>query len=177
MNFGILVASFQGIDVRTVGSQNPGVSNVLRVLGKKSAALVLVGDGLKGATAAWIGVVVVGAEFGYVTLFVAVVGHAFPIWHGFRGGKSVATAIGGLIVLAPLVGVALGVLWIVIVAVWKTASVASIAVMILVVPALWLYGSSGLELLWASATPLFVLVRHKDNIQRLINSDEQSVSG
>jgi len=176
-SFAILIAASSGVDIRTEGSGNPGASNVLRVLGRRTAILVLLGDGLKGAAAAWMGAAIVGPEFGYVTLLAAIVGHTFPIWHGFKGGKSVATAIGGFIFLAPAVGLALGVVWIVIVAVWKTASIASIAVMLMVVPGMWLAGRSNDELIWTGVIAIFVLVRHSSNIKRLLGSSEQKVTG
>ena len=176
-SFAILIAASSGVDIRTEGSGNPGASNVLRVLGRRTAILVLIGDGLKGAAAAWMGATIVGPEFGYVTLFAAIVGHTFPIWHGFKGGKSVATAIGGFIFLAPAVGLVLGVVWIVIVAVWKTASIASIAVMLMAVPGMWLAGRSNDELIWTGVIAIFVLVRHSSNIKRLLGSSEQKVTG
>lgn len=176
-SFAILIATARGVDIRQEGSGNPGASNVLRVLGTRTAILVLVGDGLKGAAAAWMGYAIVGPEFGYVTLFAAVVGHTFPVWHGFKGGRSVATAIGGFTFLAPVVGLALIVAWIAIVAVSKTASIASIAVMIAVVPAMWAAGRSSTELLWTGVIAIFVLVRHSSNIGRLLSSGERKVSG
>ena len=176
-SFAILISASRGVDIRNEGSGNPGASNVLRVLGKQTAALVLLGDGVKGALAAWMGAAVVDPEFGYVTLLAAIVGHTFPIWHGFEGGKSVATAIGGFIFLAPAVGIFLGVMWIVIVLLWKTASIASIAVMIAAVPAMWIAGRSTSELLWTGVIAIFVLVRHSSNIKRLLNSGEQKVTG
>ncbi len=177
VSFGILMASSQGVDIRSEGSGNPGASNIMRVLGIRAAAAVLVGDGLKGAAAAWLGVAVVGPEFGYVTLLIAVIGHTFPIWHGFRGGKSVATGLGGIIYLAPVVGLVLGFLWIVMVLVWKTASIASITVMVLFVPALWIDGRTDAELLLASGIAFFVLVRHASNIKRLFTASERRVTG
>ncbi len=177
VSFGILVATSRGVDIRSEGSRNPGATNIMRVLGKRAAGVVLVGDGLKGAAAAWLGVVVVSPEFGYVALLVAVVGHTFPIWHGFKGGKSVATGLGGIIYLAPVVGLVLGFLWIVMVLVWKTASIASITVMVLFVPALWIVGRTGTELLLASGIALFVLVRHASNLKRLSTSSERRVNG
>lgn len=176
-SFAILIAASRGVDIRKEGSGNPGASNVLRVLGRRTAILVLVGDGLKGAAAAWLGSVVVGPEFAYTTLFAAVVGHTFPLWHGFKGGKSVATAIGGFTFLAPAVGLLLIVAWVVIVAVWRTASIASIAVMIAVVPAMWAAGRSTTELLWTAVIAIFVLVRHSSNIGRLLSSGERKLSG
>lgn len=176
VSFGIIVASTRGIDIRTEGSGNPGTSNVLRVLGKRVAIVVLLGDGLKGAVAAAIGTVMVGETFGYVTLLTAVVAHSFPIWHRFKGGKSVATAIGGMIYLAPWVGIVLGVVWIAMVLVWKTASVASLTVMVLLVPLLALTGRTTSELLWAGAIAVFVIVRHSGNIERLLERSEGTVA-
>jgi glycerol-3-phosphate acyltransferase PlsY len=145
----------------------------MRVLGKKFGALVLVGDAAKGAIAAAVGVALVDPAFGYVALFAAVVGHAFPIFHGFRGGRSVATALGGFIYLAPAVGIALSVIWAVVLVIWKTASIGSLVVMVLVVPLLALAGRTGTELMWASVTVVFVLVRHAANVRRLVEGSER----
>jgi len=175
ISFGVLVAKSQGIDIHTVGSGNTGTSNVMRVLGKKLGAVVLVGDAGKGMLAAAIGVWLVDPAFGYVTLFAAVLGHAFPVFHRFRGGKSVATALGGFVVLAPIVGVVLTIIWVVILIVWKTASIGSIIVMVLVVPFLALTGRSGFDLAWSGAIVVFILIRHSGNIQRLMQGSERKV--
>ena len=177
VSFGILVATSKGVNIRTHGSGNPGTANIMRVLGKESAIVVLLGDGIKGVAAAGAGVALWGPEFGYVTVMAAVIGHTFPIWHGFKGGKSVATAVGGIIHLAPLVGLVLVLLWGIIVALWKTASVASIAVMVTLVPLLWFAGRSTYVLVWAAAISVFVIVRHASNIRRLLTSSEQRVTG
>ena len=175
ISFGVLVAKSQGIDIHTVGSGNTGTSNVMRVLGKKLGAVVLVGDAGKGMLAAAIGVWLVDPAFGYVTLFAAVLGHAFPVFHRFRGGKSVATALGGFVVLAPVVGVTLTIMWGVILIVWKTASVGSIIVMVLAVPFLALAGRRGSDLVWSAAIVIFILIRHSGNIQRLTQGSERKV--
>jgi glycerol-3-phosphate acyltransferase PlsY len=177
VSFGIIVSSLRGIDIRSVGSGNTGTSNILRALGKKDAALVLLGDALKGAGVAAIGTLWVGGDFGWVALFAAVVGHSFPIWHGFRGGKSVATAIGGIAYLVPWVGAVLAVLWIVILLVWKTASIGSLVAMGLLVPLVTLSGASGAAIAWASVIAAFVIVRHASNIKNLVASSERQVNG
>jgi glycerol-3-phosphate acyltransferase PlsY len=176
VSFGIVVASMQGVDIRSVGSGNPGTSNILRTLGKKSAALVLLGDGLKGAAAALIGSVWIGGDFGWVTLFVAVVGHSVPIWHGFRGGKSVATAIGGIAVLVPWVGVVLAVVWLAVLLIWKTASIGSLVVMAVLVPLVAISGANGVAVAWSVAIAAFIIVRHVGNIKRLLTSSETRVA-
>ena len=175
VSFGVLVARSQGIDIHTVGSGNTGTSNVMRVLGKKLGAFVLIGDAGKGMLAAALGVWMVDPVFGYVTLFAAVVGHAYPVFHRFRGGKSVATTLGGFVVLAPAVGVALTVIWAVILIVWRTASVGSIIVMVLAVPLLALTGKRGSDLVWSAIIVIFVLIRHGGNIRRLVQGSERKV--
>ncbi|MCL1593305.1 MAG: glycerol-3-phosphate 1-O-acyltransferase PlsY [Actinomycetia bacterium] len=176
VNFGVLMARTQGVDIYSAGSGNPGTSNVMRVLGKKLGALVLVGDAAKGAVAAAIGVLAIDPAFGYVALLAAVVGHAFPVWHRFRGGKSVATTIGGMIYLAPAVGLVLGTVWIVALVVWKTASIGSLVAMGLLVPLLALTGRQSVELVWSTVIALFVILRHTGNIQRLVSASERKVS-
>ena len=177
VSFGIIVSSLRGIDIRSVGSGNTGTSNILRTLGKKDAALVLLGDALKGAGAAAFGTLWVGGDFGWVALFAAVVGHSFPVWHRFRGGKSVATAIGGIVYLVPWAGAILAVVWIVILVVWKTASIGSLVAMGLLVPLVTLSGASNVAIAWASVIAAFVIVRHASNIKNLVASSERRVNG
>jgi glycerol-3-phosphate acyltransferase PlsY len=177
VSFGIIVSSMRGIDIRSVGSHNTGMSNILRTLGKKDAALVLLGDALKGAGAAAIGALWIGGDFGWVTLFAAVVGHSFPVWHGFRGGKSVATAIGGIAWLVPWAGAVLALVWIVVLLVWKTASIGSLIAMGLLVPLVTLSGASLAAIAWASAIAAFVIVRHASNIKNLGAASERRVNG
>ena len=177
VSFGIIVSSLRGIDIRSVGSGNTGTSNILRTLGNKDAALVLLGDALKGAGAAAIGALWIGGDFGWVTLLAAVVGHSFPVWHGLRGGKSVATAIGGIAYLVPWVGAILAVLWIFILLVWKTASIGSLVAMGLLVPLVTVSGASVAAVAWASVIAAFVIVRHASNIRDLAASTERQVSG
>ncbi len=176
VSFAIVIASSQDIDIRSVGSGNPGVSNVLRTLGKKSAALVLVGDALKGVLAAALGTYVVGEPFGWAALFAAMIGHAFPIWHQFRGGKSVATVLGGVIFLAPMAGAILAALWLAVVLVWKTASMASLLAMVLLVPLVLVTGRRSTEVVWAAAIAAFVIIRHAGNIRRLLSGSEGTVA-
>ena len=177
ISFGIIVSSMRDVDIRSVGSGNTGTSNIMRALGKKDAALVLAGDALKGAVAAAIGALWIGGDFGWVTLFAAVIGHSFPVWHRFRGGKSVASAIGGIVYLVPWVGVVLAVVWIVILLVWKTASIGSLVVMGIVVPLVTLAGESFAAIAWASVIAAFVIVRHASNIKDLAASTERQVNG
>ena len=185
IDFGVIVPRMFGVDIYSVGSGNPGTSNVLRSLGKGPAALVLLGDGSKGAAAAAIGTVwaeQVNSFMSPETLavacaFAAVVGHIAPIWHRFRGGKGVATAIGAAIYLAPVFGLVLALLWLIVTLVFKVASIASLGAMILYVPGLALSGYRGWALVWAAAIAVLVIVRHTPNIRRLVAGSERTVAG
>ncbi len=171
--FGVLVARGFGVDIYRQGSGNPGTSNVMRAVGARAAAAVLVGDVVKGLTAAALGDAWAGGDVGLVCIFAAAVGHAYPLFHRFRGGKGVAVAGGGFIWLAPLTGAVLLAGWIAIVVTTRTASLASMAVALVLVPAMAVAGFEGSELLWVGAVAAFILYRHTPNIRRLLRGREQ----
>jgi glycerol-3-phosphate acyltransferase PlsY len=176
IDFGVIVPRAMGINIYEHGSGNPGTSNVFRTLGKRAAALVLVGDLLKGLAAAALGALWFGEAAGFACGFAAVLGHVLPIWHGFRGGRGVATAIGAALWLAPLFGLMLAVGWGAVVVATKTASVASIVAMVLYVPGFAVTGHRGASLWWAAATAALVLVRHAANIRRIVLRQERTVT-
>ncbi len=142
IDFGVIVPRMLGVDIYSVGSGNPGTSNVLRSLGKGPAGLVLLGDGAKGAAAAAIGTMWAGSisssmsaeTLAVACAFAAVLGHIAPIWYRFRGGKGVATAIGAAVYLAPVFGLVLAILWLIVTLAFKVASIASLGAMVLYVP-------------------------------------------
>lgn len=164
-----------GIDIYERGSGNPGTSNVFRTMGKGPAALVMLGDALKGLGAAAIGSAIGGETVGFACGFAAVVGHVFPVWHGFKGGRGVATAIGAAVWLEPILGLVLAVGWGATVAITKTASIASLVAMVLYVPMFALGGQRGIRLVLAGATAVLVIARHSGNIQRLVAGGERRV--
>ncbi len=177
VDFGVIVPRLMGIDIYAQGSGNPGTSNVFRTLGKGPAALVLVGDGAKGALAAVVGQSVGGDVLAAAAGFFAVVGHVFPLWHRFHGGRGVATAIGVAIALAPVSGVVLAVVWLVIVLVWKVASIASLTAMALYVPAIAVAGHRDASLWFVVAIVVLVVARHLPNIRRIVAGRERTVEG
>jgi len=175
IDFGVIVPRILGVDIYAHGSGNPGASNVMRTIGKKAGAAVMIGDALKGIAAAALGAAAVGASTGYWAALAAVAGHVFPVWHRFRGGRGVATAIGAVLWLAPWFGVVLVAGWGATVALTKTASIASLGAMVLYVPGYALYGARGWPLVAAAITAVLVIVRHAANIKRLLGGSEQSV--
>jgi glycerol-3-phosphate acyltransferase PlsY len=169
----ILLCRLLGLpDPRTAGSGNPGATNVLRLAGKKLGILVLLGDALKGALA------VVLAKYlglspqwlGWVAL-AAFIGHLFPVFFAFRGGKGVATALGGLLALAWPLGLALLATWLMAAAIWRYSSLAAVITTIAApVYGYWLVGAgSYFPLIIMSA---LLLARHQQNIRRLLTGKE-----
>lgn len=183
--FGYLVARAKGVDIFTVGSKNPGATNVRRVLGSGPGNLVFFLDALKGAVATGLPLLVKwyqGAEcactldevqqFAIAGLIGALLGHSFSCFTKFRGGKGVATATGGLLVLMPITLLIGAALWTITFYASRYVSLASIlAAVSLPVSAFFLKEPKlllGLTVLIA----VLVVVRHRTNIQRLMNGTE-----
>ena len=177
IDFGVIVPRAFGVDIYSRGSGNPGTSNVFRTMGKKAAGLVLLGDALKGLAAAGAADLWIGGPTAYAAGFAAVAGHVFPVWHRFKGGKGVATAIGAAVWLEPALGLLLAVGWIAVVLVTKMASLGSLGAMMLYVPGAAVAGRRGVELWWTGATAVLVVAKHRSNIRRLLSGREHKVEG
>ena len=173
---GLMVGRAFGVDVRKVGSGNIGMANVLRAAGKWAAALTMLGDMLKGLFP----VVLAGAftENAWVLAIVAlaaVVGHCWPIFLRFKGGKGVATGAGTSIGLAPLVGLSLFVFWWIVVLLSRYTSLGAIAVMVVSPFAFWLSGQPLPYVLYAVIGGALVLWRHRENVRALIEGTERKI--
>jgi glycerol-3-phosphate acyltransferase PlsY len=177
--FSFLVARAFGVrDVRTVGSGNVGATNVMRSAGRIPGAIALVLDALKGAAAVWIldrG----GAPLDVACLggFAAVVGHLFPVWLGFRGGKGVATGAGLFIPLAPLALLASVALFATLLAATRVVSVASIVASLSLGPIAGLLGAPRAVVVLAVAAALLIVAKHHENIARLRRGEEPRLGG
>jgi len=182
--FGYLVARSKGVNIFEVGSKSSGATNVRRVLGSGPGNFVLFLDMLKGSIAAgWPLLVAWGAirafnvpsVLGYVGLAFALLGHSFSCFTQFRGGKGVATGAGGLAVLMPNVaGAAVGV-WLVVYFAVRYVSLASIAAALSLPLAAFLFHRDALALGVAGAIALFVIIRHRANIVRLLKGTEKRI--
>ena len=183
VDFAVWVAKAKGVDIYAVGSGNPGTSNVLRTLGRGPAAVVLIGDLAKGLIASAAGLTLVGPDAalspqGAAALAgcAAVVGHCYPALHGFKGGKGVATGMGVILFANPLIGLGLGLLWGIVVGLTRTASIGSLLVVLLTLPALYFSGADAATLVWVAAALALIVYRHKGNISRLLKRTEESVA-
>lgn len=194
--FGYLVARTHGVDIFKAGSGNPGATNVKRVLGAKAGNKVFALDVLKGAAAAswgllafttvrvhydfeigaWLPAAEVSGEgwrlMGLVGLLGAVLGHSFSVFTRFKGGKGVATAAGGLLVLVPVACVAGALVWVATFYSTRYVSLGSILAAIAVPAASWLRGNPLALNLAVTLLGLFVVVRHRENIRRLLAGTE-----
>ena len=174
---GIIVSKMLNLpDPRQKGSGNPGATNVLRLGGKQAAAYVLIGDALKGLIAVLIARLlhVHGIALGFVA-FVAVIGHIFPVYFKFKGGKGVATAIGAILGLAPWVAVFLIATWIIVLLIFRYASVAALITAI----AAPIYMSIGGYFLSYTFPVLLITIliiwKHWENICRLRKGTEGKI--
>tara|TARA_B100000676_G_C18058371_1_gene836048 strand:- start:505 stop:1083 length:579 start_codon:yes stop_codon:yes gene_type:complete len=170
-----LVSNRRGLDPTQSGSGNPGATNVLRIIGRRAGALVLLADFSKGALSVTAGLIIDGTSLGLVCWVASVLGHIFPVTRRFQGGKGVATGAGGCWVLFPLVGAICSIGFLLIAKISKKASVASISIAILMPLCVGLLNSEINALIFATALSILILVRHRSNLQRLLSGSEHSI--
>lgn len=177
--FGLVISRMVGRDVRTEGSRNIGATNVNRVLGRKLGFLTLVCDCLKGFLPIYLAALFLpeseNKELIVVTTgIMAVVGHMFPVYLGFKGGKGVATALGVFLFLSPgAILISLGV-FIAAVTLSGFVSAGSLLASGLIPVWLWLLGSSKIAIVAAAIIGLLIWVKHHENIRRLLQGNEKS---
>jgi len=186
LSFAVIVSRVMGLDdPRTYGSQNPGATNVLRSGNKKAALATLLLDALKG----YFPVLLVkwyGPAFGLddeavaVVAMAAFVGHLWPVFFRFKGGKGVATAAGILFAVEPVLGAAVMGTWLLVAFVTRYSSLAALMASVLS-PGYYLFGNevlwqtSAAELLSVMVMSLLLLWRHKENIGRLLHGQESKI--
>ena len=174
--FGLLISQLGGQgDIRNIGSGNIGATNVLRTGRKDLAVLTLLADGLKGVLAVviaklWTGSIDVAA----LAALCAILGHCFPVWLGFKGGKGVATFVGVTFALNLLIGLIAAVTWLIMAFVFKTSSLAAMISLLATCVAAFVF--------MPTTAALFVVIfcaliayRHKGNIQRLLAGTEPKI--
>jgi acyl phosphate:glycerol-3-phosphate acyltransferase len=175
--FGLLFTRLAGTgDIRTLGSGNIGATNVLRTGRKGLAAATLIGDMLKGAAAVLVMDRLDGTDAALVAGLGAVIGHVFPVWLRFKGGKGVATYIGALIAIAWPIAAAFAAIWAAVAALTRYSSLAGL-VAAAFVPPLLLYYVSGKSALLFLALTVLVFIMHRANIARLLAGTERKIGG
>jgi acyl phosphate:glycerol-3-phosphate acyltransferase len=184
--FGHLAGRVAGIDIRKVGSGNVGATNVTRTLGKAYGYPVFIADFLKGFAAVKVSMLIAARlqpqwnsqeVFGIAAAISSVLGHSFPLWLHFKGGKGVATSAGSLFGLAPIAALFGAAVWIVSFAVTRYVSVASIAAAaslpVIILISTWLRQTAGKSLFYSSVCLAAVVIwRHRSNLSRLVRGTE-----
>jgi acyl phosphate:glycerol-3-phosphate acyltransferase len=180
LSFAVLLVRIKtGRDIRTEGSGNAGATNVLRAHGKALGLAVAVLDVAKGAVAVllvrW---VTADPRYAAAAGFAAVLGHVFPLYYGFRGGKGVATAVGAFLVLAPLPALVCIGVFVAIVAATRYVSLGSMLAMVLLPPvAGGLFHAPSPVVVAAAATAALVVLKHRENLKRLAAGTERKLGG
>lgn len=183
--FGVLIMRAAGAgDPRAIGSGNIGATNVLRSGKRGLATLTLLGDGGKGALAvllAWLATRDSGVERQAVLTSLAAgaafLGHLFPVWLGFKGGKGVATFYGALLAAAWPVGLAAGATWLIVAFLFRISSLAALVAVALAPAVALLLGRPPAIALLALFMALLVYIRHAENIRRLLKGQEPKIGG
>ena len=175
--FGLLLTRAAGLgDIRSVGSGNIGATNVLRTGNKGLAAATLVLDGGKGAVAVLLAAFCIGHEAAPLAAVAAVLGHLFPVWLGFKGGKGVATTLGVMWGLSWPVGAIACAAWLLFAAAFRYSSLAALLSVVIAAIAAWFLTDPRAAMLLTLLVPL-VWVRHHENIARLLNGTESKIGG
>lgn len=174
VSFGLMIARMRGVNLREHGSGNIGSTNVLRVIGKREAVLTLVGDVLKGTVGVAVARFLTDDPLWLaLAALAAIVGHNFPLYYRFQGGKGVATTFGVLFGYMPWVGMVLLLVWGGAVAVTHISSVGALSVSVaLPLLSFWFFGDSA-HRFFGTAAALMMLIRHKDNVARLLRGEER----
>ena len=175
----IIVCKLMGLpDPRTQGSNNPGATNVLRIGGKKAAAITLFGDMLKGVIPMIVSMLLGGADplLMALTGLAAFFGHLYPVFFGFQGGKGVATALGVQIGLQWQIGLMVAAIWLLMAKGLKISSLAALVSMLIAPAIVWWFWPAPELIGMQIIITVFLFWRHRSNIQRLLSGEESLIS-
>ncbi|MBF0324656.1 MAG: glycerol-3-phosphate 1-O-acyltransferase PlsY [Alphaproteobacteria bacterium] len=173
--FGLVLTMAAGLgDIRAIGSGNIGATNVLRTGRKGLALATLLLDGGKGAIAALAALYLAGEQALLVAGFAAVLGHNFPIWLGFKGGKGVATTLGTLIAASPFAGLGACLVWLVVARIFKISSLSAL-VALAAAPVMAYFLSGPDHAAMAAGLAVLGFIRHHANIRRLLKGEEPRI--
>jgi glycerol-3-phosphate acyltransferase PlsY len=188
VNTSIIVGKCYGTDIRKHGSGNAGMTNTLRTLGKTAAVLVILGDVLKGVIAYLLGNLIIGSAAvdtlnipgalemgGMVGGIAAIVGHNWPIYFGFKGGKGILTSFSVVMMMDWKLGLILLGLFIVIVAITRYVSLGSIIACVVFPVGAFIKGNGIVFTVFAAILGMLAIARHNGNIKRLINGTESKI--
>jgi len=173
--FALIAGKLHGVDLREAGSGNLGATNVFRTLGRTAGVAVMVLDIAKGAAAVLVAVALTNNPWPLAAAALAILGHVFPVWTHFKGGKGVAVGAGAMIGLVPSASGVLLVLWILLVVFTRYVSVASIVAALAAAPLAYVFGAPWSYVVFIALAGVFVIYKHRENIVRLVHGDESRI--
>ena len=173
--FGLLLAkTFGKVDIREIGSGNIGATNVLRTGKKGIAALTLLLDAAKAGLTGWLVQHFMGAPLGFFASAAALMGHCYPVWLKFKGGKGVATFFGGLFALAWPAAIVAAVVWLGTAIITRYSSLGALLACVIASIAAWILLAAPAAMM-TSFMAIMILWRHRENIGRLIRGEESRI--
>ena len=173
--FGLLLAkTFGNVDIREIGSGNIGATNVLRTGKKGIAALTLLLDAAKAGLTGWLVQHYMGVPFGFIAAGAALIGHCYPVWLKFKGGKGVATFFGGLFALAWPAGIVAAIVWLGTAIITRYSSLGALLACVIASLAAWFLVSNAAALM-TGFMAIVILWRHRENIARLMRGEESRI--
>lgn len=173
--FGVLISKYKGVDLRSRGSGNIGATNVLRTSGKGPAAMTLLGDLLKGALVIFLARKIYSDPWIALCGVAVILGHIFPLFLKFKGGKGVATAFGVILVYSPVVAFSAILIWIITVYSFRYSSLGAVISFLLLPGIMAVLDRDKTKVLFAFAASIMVLLRHTGNIGRLLKGSEKKI--
>ena len=180
LNFGIIISSRRfHDDVRTHGSGNAGMTNMLRTYGKTAVVMTLLGDGLKAAVSILVGTLLASMPGAYIAGLFCIIGHAFPLYYHFKGGKGVVTTAVMILILDPLVFLIVFTVFLIIVGMTRYVSLGSIISVLMYPMIFYNFNKGGMKLMMVPVTILIaalVVFLHRSNIKRLREGKENKLS-
>lgn len=174
----LIVKAKTNQDIRTIGSGSTGATNVKRVLGKKWFFIVMLLDALKGALPVVFAKVISTDTYGIYAVISAIfviLGHSKPVFLQFKGGKSVASGVGTILALNPLVGLSIALIWAVVTYISKYVSLGSIIALVLSPVLMYLFKNPIGYIIYSLIAAVYIVYLHRENIKRLINGNENKV--
>ncbi len=173
INFSIIICKLKGIDIKSVGSGNAGATNTVRTLGKKYGVAVFLLDFLKGLLSCLIAKIF-AEECVIVAGIFAILGHIFPLYHGFKGGKGVSTTYGVLAMINIFAALIVGAVHLVLIKTTGVVSISTIASFVILPFVVFIFNKNLVSVMLCAVITLIVIFAHRDNIRRLVKGEENS---
>jgi glycerol-3-phosphate acyltransferase PlsY len=173
--FGVLISKYKGINLKEKGSGNIGATNVLRTVGKGAAAFTLLGDLLKGSLSVFIANNFLHEPWIAFTGIAVILGHIFPVFIRFKGGKGVATTFGVVLIYSPIVAISAILLWSVVVFIFRYSSLGAIITFLFLPAIVSILDPDKMKLYFSSFISIIIILKHKDNLLRIFKGVETKI--